>query len=62
MKKNWRKSNKKPVENKELWKKLLELKNIQSDVKFLKVKGHDGVELNELADELANRAMDELER
>lgn len=57
----WRKSNKKPVENKELWIKLKELADKQSSVKFLKVKGHAGVELNELADQLANKAMDELE-
>lgn len=61
IKKNWKKSNKKPVENKELWIKLNELRNKQSSVEFIKVKGHDGVELNELADTLANKAMDELE-
>lgn len=61
IKKNWRKSNKKPVENKELWIQLNELRNKQQNIQFLKVKGHAGVELNELADELANKAMDELE-
>jgi ribonuclease HI len=61
IKKGWKKSNKKPVENKELWIKLNELRNKQSSVEFIKVKGHDGVELNELADTLANKAMDELE-
>lgn len=60
VKKGWRKSNKKPVENKELWIKLNELRNKQSSVEFIKVKGHDGVELNELADALANKGMDEI--
>lgn len=60
IKKNWKKSNKKPVENKELWMKLNELSNKQLDIKFMKVKGHDGVELNELADTLANKGMDEI--
>jgi ribonuclease HI len=61
IKKGWKKSNKKPVENKELWIMLNELRNKQSSVEFIKVKGHDGVELNELADQLANKAMDELQ-
>lgn len=60
IKKGWRKSNKKPVENKELWIKLNELRNNQSSVSFVKVKGHSGVELNELADQLANIGMDEV--
>ncbi|PAD70609.1 ribonuclease HI [Bacillus sp. 7586-K] len=60
IKKGWRKSNKKPVENKELWVELNELRNKQSSVKFIKVKGHAGVELNELADQLANKGMDEI--
>lgn len=60
IKKGWKKSNKKPVENKELWMKLNELRNKQSSVKFIKVQGHSGIELNELADMLANKGMDEL--
>lgn len=59
--KGWRKSNKKPVENKELWIKLKEVSDKQPNIKFLKVTGHSGVELNELADQLANKAMDELQ-
>jgi len=57
-KKGWRKSDRKPVENKELWKELLELYESFDDVKFVKVKGHSGDEWNERADELANEAMD----
>ncbi|RYI30516.1 ribonuclease HI [Bacillus infantis] len=60
IKKGWRKSNKKPVENKELWIQLNELRNKQTSVEFFKVKGHNGVELNELADALANKGMDQL--
>lgn len=61
IKNNWRKSNKKPVENKELWMELNELVKNQATVTFLKVKGHSGDAGNEKADELANKAMDELE-
>lgn len=61
IKKNWRNSQKKPVENKELWQQILTLTKQFNNVTFNKCKGHDGVELNERADELANIAMDELE-
>lgn len=60
-KRGWKKSNKKPVENKELWVELDRLSSLQEDIKFVKVKGHVGIELNERADRLANLAMDELE-
>ncbi len=48
----WKNAHKKPVENKELWQRLLELVRIYQP-KINKVKGHAGVELNERADELA---------
>lgn len=54
-KKNWITSSKKPVENKEQWLELDELRNKFSNITFHKVKGHSGEELNELADQLANR-------
>lgn len=57
--KGWKKDG--GIKNLELWKKLDALVLLQDDIKFLKVKGHDGVEGNEKADELANRAMDEVE-
>ncbi len=60
-KKGWRKSDGKIIENLELWKRLDELVEKQDDIVFLKIKGHSGVELNELADQLANKAMDEFE-
>lgn len=60
VKKGWKTAKKKPVENKELWVRLKELVDKQNDIKFIKVKGHNGIELNEKADELANKGMDEL--
>lgn len=50
--KGWRKSNKKPVENKELWQAMLKAMK-PHDVIWVKVKGHAGIELNERADQLA---------
>lgn len=40
VKNGWKNSQKKPVENKELWMELLELVNQQARVDFLKLKGH----------------------
>lgn len=51
-KRGWRKADKKPVENKELWQNMLEAMK-PHDVKWVKVKGHAGIELNERADHLA---------
>lgn len=61
IKKGWKTSNNTPVENKELWIKLLELKKEFKDISFVKVKGHSTNVGNNKADELANKAMDELE-
>jgi ribonuclease HI len=52
MKRNWRKADKKPVENKELWQAMLEAMK-PHEVEWVKVKGHAGIELNERADRLA---------
>lgn len=60
-KKGWKKGDGKIPENLELWKRLDELASLQDSVEFVKVKGHNGNEGNELADLLANRAMDEIE-
>ncbi len=54
----WKNAKKEPVENKDLWLRLLELTG-QYRVRFHKVKGHSGVELNELADGLARRGISE---
>ncbi len=56
---NWRNSKKKPVENKDLWKQLLDLVG-RLDITFHKVKGHVGNGLNEVADKLAQKAISEL--
>ncbi|MEK5036206.1 ribonuclease HI [Paenibacillus sp. FSL R7-0302] len=61
-KNNWRTAGGKPAANNELWIRLLELHRKQWEIKYIKVKGHVGVELNELADQLANKGMDEVER
>lgn len=60
--KNWRKSNKKPVENKELWIDLDNLRNQFANISFVKVKGHNGEQGNERVDELCNVAMDSLNK
>lgn len=61
VRRGWKKSNKKPVENKELWQKLLSLSE-SGDVKFIKTNGHADDELNNRADELVNLAMDDLKK
>lgn len=57
----WKNAKKKPVENRELWERLLELVG-QFNVRFKKIPGHAGVELNERADELAQLGIEEVER
>lgn len=54
---NWRKADKKPVLNAELWQKLLRLTRVH-EVTFHKVKGHADNELNNLCDELARGAIE----
>ncbi len=53
MKNNWRNAAKDPVLNKDLWEELykltFDLKN-KYEIKWTKVKGHDGVKLNERCD------------
>ena len=51
-KKQWKKSNNKPVLNVDLWKRLLEVMDGHS-VEFKWVKGHDGHPQNERCDKLA---------
>lgn len=51
-KRAWRKADKKPVENKELWQQMLKAME-PHEVRWVKVKGHAGIELNERADQLA---------
>jgi ribonuclease HI len=56
---NWRTSAKKPVKNQDLWQELDKLCQ-GHQVEFHWVKGHAGHRENELADMLANEAMDAL--
>lgn len=55
-KNGWMTSGKKPVENQDLWKKLLQLME-KHDVEFVKVKGHSNVTWNNRCDELARAAV-----
>ena len=57
-KNNWIKSDKKPVENKEYWLKLIELSK-KHNIEFIKVKGHSTNKENNRADEIVNILMDE---
>lgn len=53
--KGWRKADKKPVANVEMWQELTELLK-KHEVKFNWVKGHNGHEYNERCDKLAVEA------
>lgn len=58
---DWKTASKKPVKNQDLWRRLDEAVN-KHQVEWHWVKGHSGHEGNERADDLANRAMDQLMR
>ncbi len=60
MKNGWKTANKKPVKNKELWMEIIDYMNKIGNITFHKVPGHSGVELNEKADELANKGIDSI--
>lgn len=55
----WKTASKKPVKNQDLWQQLDEQMAVH-EVTWHWVKGHAGHKYNELADQLANQAMDEL--
>ena len=57
-KNGWKTANKKPVANKDLWIELEKYVDFHS-VKWHWVKGHSGDHYNEIADELAVKAMNE---
>ncbi|MEP4147818.1 MAG: ribonuclease HI [Halioglobus sp.] len=57
--KGWKTSSKKPVKNVDLWQALDE-QNQRHQVDWQWVKGHSGHRENEIADELANRGIDEM--
>ena len=56
---NWKTASKKPVLNKELWKRLDNLTN-QHSIEWKWVKGHSGHRENEIADQLANKGIEEI--
>ncbi len=58
-KNGWRNSQKKTVENKDLWEKLIKL-TTNHEVTFVKVKGHADNEWNNLCDKLAVAACETL--
>jgi ribonuclease HI len=55
----WRTADRKPVKNDDLWMRLDEARR-RHKVRWRWVKGHAGHELNERADALANRGVDEV--
>ena len=55
----WKTAEKKPVKNEDLWKRL-DAARERHEVKWHWVKGHAGHELNERADQLANRGIDDM--
>lgn len=55
----WRTSNRKPVQNRDLWVQLLSLTQ-KHKVKFIKVKGHSDNKYNNECDELARKAIENL--
>lgn len=57
----WRTAAKEPVKNADLWQRLDE-QNQRHQVSWHWVKGHNGHRENEIADSLANRAIEELHR
>ena len=60
-KKGWKTAARKPVKNVDLWQTLDE-QNQRHNVEWLWIKGHSGHRENEMADQLANRGIDELHR
>ena len=60
MRKGWKNSQKQPVKNVDLWRRLIAAQE-RHRVTWLWVKGHAGHPLNERADELATRAADGLD-
>lgn len=55
----WKTAAKKPVENQDLWQAILEAA-APHQIRFERVRGHAGIELNERADQLAVRARESL--
>lgn len=58
-KRNWKTASNKPVKNVDLWQRL-ETATTQHDVSWDWVRGHSGHKENEIADDLANKGIDDL--
>lgn len=58
-KNGWRKSNKKPIQNKDLWRELLEASR-PHEVEWVKVEGHAGNPGNELCHRLVQAAINDM--
>ncbi len=58
-KRGWKTANKKPVQNVDLWQQLDQLVQTH-EIEWRWVKGHSGHRENEIADQLANLGIDEL--
>ena len=58
-KNGWKTAAKKPVKNVDLWQRL-DQAIVEHDVSWAWVKGHSGHRENEIADQLANEAIDEM--
>jgi ribonuclease HI len=56
MKRNWMNSQKKPVLNRDLWEKLVQLSR-PHEIEWIWIKGHGGHKENERCDELARNAI-----
>ena len=61
LKRGWKNSQKQPVKNSDLWKRMLKAKE-PHDVEFVWVKGHAGHAENERGDALATSAADDPSR
>jgi ribonuclease HI len=57
IKRGWKNSQKKPVANRDLWERLLELTD-PHEVEWCWVRGHDGHDENERCDTLARAAIE----
>lgn len=57
--KDWKKSNKKPVKNMDLWQRL-DKEAQRHQIVWHWIRGHKGHLENEIADQLANRGIDEM--
>lgn len=58
---NWKKADKKPIKNADLWQEL-DKEASRHKIKWHWVRGHSGHPENELADQMANEAIDNMDK